>query len=148
MSIENNVIPLLANTKWSRLISSNLISNNLQINGFNISLYKPILNIDFTYNLLNSYVPKCASYIWLIDAQYVDPYLLNNMKYLSKNFNNIKKVVIGTDINSDVCKYWNKGFRQFILDTPSNVVAKVQKHKYNGGFFLCTRATNPNMYLL
>lgn len=141
----SNIYPLLLNVDWDTLIKFNFMSLNNFTNGFYVSKYLLKSNIKLKYNLCNRYVNVCPKYIWLIDASYVTDWVINNLNYLKKTLPTIKRIKISTNISCDVCYYWNKGYRNFILDAPSNLVREVQKINLKQSFFVCPRSTDPTL---
>lgn len=141
-----DIVPFLTNLDWDSLIQTNLISQTLQLNGTTTSRYVKDSALHPHFNLQNPYVlTKPTGYIWLIADQYVTPYTRANLKYLKANNPLICRIRTTSDIVHSVKKYWCQGYRQFVLQAPSDDVAKVEKLNLCGGVFVCTRSSSPTV---
>jgi hypothetical protein len=139
---------LLINQDWQLLKDLFMISLTLTQGDRFISRYLPLYNFTIKSNNSNRHVKRAAKhycYVWLMHESYENPYSLANARYLLKTNRRLSKFRVVDDIKSAVKKYYKAGFRNFILDAPSDFIKPVQKMKLHDSLFICNRSTDPTL---
>lgn len=146
ISYFRGVYTMLSSIDWRKLIDMNLISKTDQVNGMYQSKYIQNSNYVPKNNIINDHLHDHPRYVWLLEDEYVDKYVLDNIKLVTDKNPLIEKVkIVKTDIVKYVYRYYKMGYVDFILDASSTSIKKLQQKKFNKCVFFCTRATDPTI---
>jgi hypothetical protein len=117
-----------------------------QRNNIFLARYLPIYDLHPRFNLQNPHVlAPVQDLMWIISTQYYNKMTRANLCALQELNPKIRKIRVVSNVKGAVRKYWACGWRQFVLQCPSDDVIRVQKLGLCGGLFICTRATAPSI---
>lgn len=142
--IHLSTIPFLLSIDDETLIKLNIMSQKLSDNGITYSHYLPLnKQIKISYNIID-FQPQEEQIIWLINKQQISDYKTYNVNFISSNSKKIKKVIYTDNFSKHVVKYTNQGYKNFILDGPSDLIKPVMKLNFNN-YYVCPYATSPTL---
>ena len=136
--------PLLFTQDWDQLEHLGIITTTDQKETYYFTRYLPYFPMHIEANDKNCNVRNYKDFIWITDEPYVDQWACQNWRYVMSQTNRIKKHVVTNDVIADVIKYYQLGYKHFILDASSAVICELQDYNLDA-LFICNKATDPSL---